>query len=141
MSLNDKQEAFCQEYCSNGYNALKAYIKAYPDSSHNAAKANSHRLIDNDRIRDRIDEIKAKISEKWELSKDYVIKGLYNIAEDKTTQKAVKVRAYENLGRICGAFELDNEQKREDKELTELQKRDIDDFIAWKQRKMLKPAS
>ena len=32
MALSDKQQDFVNEYCSNGYNASKAYKTAYPNS-------------------------------------------------------------------------------------------------------------
>ncbi len=57
--LTNKQQAFIQEYCSNGYNAAKAYKVAYPDckAGHNALGA---RLTANDSIKQAVEVKKAE---------------------------------------------------------------------------------
>lgn len=111
--LNDKQETFCQEYVNNGFNAFRAYMFAYPYCKENSADANSIRLIGKDRIKARIDEIKAEISQKFELTREYVVNGLKDLAENqKELNPAVSRAAFSDLGRIAGVFEADNSQKQ-----------------------------
>ena len=67
--LTIKQEAFCQAYIETG-NASEAYRQSY--STKNMKDASVHRaakeLMDNPKVAPRIDEIRASIAEKAELS-------------------------------------------------------------------------
>ncbi len=69
MGLTGKQELFIQEYCSNGYNAAQAYKKAYPNckSGYNAHGAEN---IAKHSIKQAIDQYKAKIEKKLDLSRE-----------------------------------------------------------------------
>lgn len=42
--LNPQQKIFVEEYLSNNFNALQAYLKAYPNSSYESAMANAYHL-------------------------------------------------------------------------------------------------
>lgn len=55
-NLNEKQNLFCI-YFVKCFNATKAYQKAY-GVSHRVAKSNAYRLMDNDGIKNRIQELK-----------------------------------------------------------------------------------
>ena len=137
--LSDKQEAFCQAYCNNGYNASQAYRTAYPNCK---SKWDSHgaRQVVKDSIKKRIAEIKAVETEKQENSRELVTN---NILEDRRLAKekgdtSNMIRADENLAKNCGWFEADNLQQRERAELDEQQEADLTEFIAWKHRQMLR---
>jgi phage terminase small subunit len=56
MPINDKQQAFVNEYITNGHNATQAYKKAYPDCKSGHKQAGS-RLLTNVDIRQAIDTI------------------------------------------------------------------------------------
>lgn len=59
--LNPKQEKFCVEYLKTG-NATQAYKSAgYQSKSYQAAQANSARLLADEKIQARLDELSAKI--------------------------------------------------------------------------------
>ncbi len=60
VRLSVKHEAFCLEFAKTG-NATKAYAKVYPDSSSDAARRNSSRLMTNDNIKARNAELKRAI--------------------------------------------------------------------------------
>ena len=141
-TINDKQEAFCQEYCRNGYNGSEAYRTAYPKAKtgHSASAA---RLLANVSIKDRIAEIKEE-NEAWSGKNKELLDKLFMdryracVAKGDNTNA---IRCLENKGRNVGFYEEDNKQSQESAELKELQRQDIEDYKAWKRRQMLKPAS
>ncbi len=106
--LTDKQQSFVEHYCTDAsFNATKAYILAGYSSI--GADGNASRLIVKDSIKQAIAGIKADISEKFELSKESVVN---NLLEDRKMAKdnnntGCMIRADENLGRVCGAFNAD----------------------------------
>ena len=55
---NIKHEAFCQEYVKNKQNATQAYINAGYNVNHPVAQANGSRLLSNDKIKDRFNELR-----------------------------------------------------------------------------------
>ena len=55
--LITKHEMFCQEYMSNGFNATKAYQAVYK-VEYKQAESNASRLMGNDKIKGRLDELK-----------------------------------------------------------------------------------
>ena len=55
--LTPKQEAFCLAYSSHG-NATRAYQEAYGEEDEKAAGANGARLIGNDRVSQRLEELR-----------------------------------------------------------------------------------
>ena len=62
MKLNARQEAFCQEYARSG-NATQSYKKAgYSVKSSSAAGANATRLLRDDRIKARLQQLYTEIS-------------------------------------------------------------------------------
>ena len=137
--LSDKQEAFCQAYCNNGYNASQAYRTAYPNCK---SKWDSHgaRQVVKDSIKKRIAEIKAVETEKQENSRELVTRNMFKAAAICLERGDMSnyTRIMENLGKNCGWYEADNEQQRERVELDEQQEADLQEFIAWKHRQMLR---
>jgi len=76
--LSERHEAFIQEYLLH-YNGVKAYMKYYPDSDYDSARANSSRLISNDNIQQRINELRADLEKAAGISKLKVIKEFMSI--------------------------------------------------------------
>jgi phage terminase small subunit len=56
-TLTPKQERFCLAYSATG-NATRAYQEAYGEEDEKAAGANGARLIGNDRVSQRIEELR-----------------------------------------------------------------------------------
>lgn len=134
--LSEKQKTFCREYIVD-LNATKAAIRAgYAERS---AAMQACRLLTIDKISAYIQQCKAARAEKTEITADYVLTSLKEVAErcmapvpvmewdvDKKerTQKmddrgnpvfefdsAGANRALEMLGKHVGIFERDNKQK------------------------------
>jgi len=77
VKLPIRQELFCQHVVS-GLSATDAYIKAGYKTSKKAASANSIRLIGNDKIEERIAQLRAKTIEKLEMKRETVAKQLFD---------------------------------------------------------------
>lgn len=56
---NPRHEAFCHEYLVD-LNQVQAYLRVYSDSSYDAARANSTRLITQDNVASRIKYLKSE---------------------------------------------------------------------------------
>lgn len=76
--LNDKQEKFCMEYIKC-FNATQAYINAY-NSTYNNAMYSGCRLLRNDKISRRIDELKKEMRHNYHVEMDDVIGRIFRIA-------------------------------------------------------------
>lgn len=137
MALTDKQEAFVNEYIVD-LNATQAAIRAgYSEAS--ARQIASDMLSKHD-IQSRIGELKAARAQRTEISADFILTGLKEVAErclqrvpvmewdyenramrQKTDENGNAMwefdstganRAFELLGKHVGIFEKDNKQKQ-----------------------------
>ena len=122
--LSPKQEAFCLAYAASG-NATDAYKKAgYKYASENAAAANSARLIRNDKVRARLEEIAAEVRSRKIMDITEIQERLSDIGRQETTEEYITMegirlekrvaakdalKAMELLGKMHGAF-LDRSQ-------------------------------
>lgn len=85
---NKNHEAFCHEYALSG-NATKSYMKVYKNLSEATAGTNASKLLQNTKINQRIDELRAATAKKLDLKSydvalnfmrmgDYNLKDLYD---------------------------------------------------------------
>jgi len=77
--LNDKQRAFCREYCMH-WNGMKAYMKAYTDSNEISAAVCASRLLVNVKIQEYIKHLKNNIEEHVGISKAMIVEEHYKLA-------------------------------------------------------------
>jgi len=91
---------FVDAYVENGGNATQAYLKAYPESSSQSARAHAPRLVAKGSIRD---EINNRL-ETQKVTDDFIIAGLADIAVSFRATKTIMaaVKALEVLARIRG---------------------------------------
>ncbi len=136
--LNEKQKVFCNEYLID-LNATQAAIRA--GYSKKTAGEHACRLLKDVRVHAYIEKAKAERSQRTEITSDFVLTGLKEVAErclqkvpvlewdyenrcmrQKTDESGNAVwefdstganRAFELLGRHIGIFEKDNSQKKE----------------------------
>jgi len=103
MSINNKQQAFINEYMINGHNASKAYKKAYPDCN-GGWDRHGHRLMINDEIKAeitiRMAENKADTSRTIE-SLDKMYQETYDLAK-LTKIPAAMNQAVTGIARLYG---------------------------------------
>ena len=63
---NARHESFCQNMILHKDNATKSYIEAGYSAQGHAAIVSASRLLSNNKIKNRIDELKSKIDERYE---------------------------------------------------------------------------
>ena len=78
-NLKEKHEQFCREYIVD-LNATQAYLRVYKSSSEKAANKNATRLMVNDGVQKRIQELANERADRTEVNADTVLKGLLEIA-------------------------------------------------------------
>ena len=83
--MTDKQARFCEEYMVD-LNATQAAIRA--GYSENGAENEGYRLLRNDEVKLRIDQLKAERSARLRISTDYVVKLLMDVAETRVEDVA-----------------------------------------------------
>lgn len=78
--MNDRQRRFVEEYLVD-LNATAAYRRAGYKAKGNAAEVNAARLLRNAQVQSAIAEAKARRSKRTEITADYVLQGIQEIAE------------------------------------------------------------
>lgn len=143
MALNDRQKRFCEEYLID-LNGTQAAIRA--GYSKKTANEQAARLLTNVSVHAYITEMKSQRSKRTEITSDYVLTGLKEVAErclqripvmefdyssrsmrQKIDDEGNGVwefdsnganRAFELLGKHVGVFEKDNNQKNKPTHIT-----------------------
>jgi hypothetical protein len=103
MPINNKQQAFINEYMVNGHNATQAYVKAYPDAK-TGHRASSARLLANVSVSKAIQGLMAKAGAETGWSVAQALKKLnaaYDVAET-TKQSAGMVASVVAANRMFG---------------------------------------
>ena len=141
MIINDKQEAFCQEYCSNGFNASAAYKIAYPKAKA-GHRQNGQRLITKDYIKERIVSIKVRIELFRTNTREKVTKHFLTLAKacEENNDRVNLCRCLENLGKNVGWYAEDNAQQAEQSTLDAEQQAQLERYKLWCRAQMLKGA-
>ena len=76
--LTPKQELFCQEYIQC-LNQTTAYMRAYGTVNNSQAQKLGSRLMRNDVVKARVDELKAEIVERYQLTREQVVDMAMNV--------------------------------------------------------------
>lgn len=139
MALNDRQQRFCEEYLID-LNGTQAAIRA--GYSKKTAGQIAEKLLKIAEIHAYVSQKKAERSQRTEITADFVLTGLKEVAErclqrvpvmewdyesktfrQKTDEQGQGIwefdssganRAFELLGKHVGIFERDNSQKKPD---------------------------
>jgi phage terminase small subunit len=98
--VNDRQARFVKEYALD-HNGAQAAIRA--GYSPKTARSQAQRLLTKDNIRQALAVREQSTAEQLDLSHQFVLKGLMDIAREGKTESA-RVRAYELLGKHQGMF-------------------------------------
>ena len=100
--LITKHEMFCQEYMSNGFNATKAYQAVYK-VEYKQAESNASRLMGNDKIKNRLDELKKEHQQKFDIKKEDLLKDLVKIKNDNIEDAPpFSMKAIEIINKMMG---------------------------------------
>lgn len=102
MKLSDKHEMFCQEYMVNGFNATAAYKKIYQVSD-KQAESNGSRLMGNDKIKTRLDELKKETQQYYQITKEELLNDLKDIKNsNKGVRDGIAMKAIEIISKMSG---------------------------------------
>lgn len=77
-NLTPKQELFCQEYIQC-LNQTTAYMKAYQTDNRVQARKYASRLMSNEDVKKRVDELKAEIIQRYQLTREQVVDMAMNV--------------------------------------------------------------
>ena len=102
--LNQKQEAFCLEYCTNGGDGTAAYIKAYHPKNKRTAAACASRLLTDANILHRIRALHDAAATPKIASMVEAKATLSSIMRDPEAPPAARIRSAEALIRAAGGF-------------------------------------
>ena len=140
--LSDKDELFINEYL-NSLNATQAYQRVYTDAAYTTCRTEGAKKLADPNIKERIKEQINIRNENLNISSEFVVRGLIDVAnqslqrtpvmefDSKTFSMVQKKddygmplfqpldshaanKALELLGKHTGAFEKDNKQKKND---------------------------
>jgi len=104
---NERHEAFCNEYIKH-FNAVKAYQACYPDSKYNSARPSAVKLLTNDNIQQRLQELKEERAERVNITQDDVLKSILEIRDRCMEKYKLRengaLKANELLGKHLGMF-------------------------------------
>lgn len=102
MSLSDKQQAFVDEYLVNGFNGLKAYIKAYPDSSEESAQSSASRLLENAKVKTAIEEAQKENRKRSRMTQDEKLELLEEWMTDRENQVRDRISSLKAHNEMTG---------------------------------------
>ena len=85
---NERHERFCLEYIKT-LNAKQSYLIAYPESGEASAESSSIRLLGNDRVKARVQELMTELNSQKIASANEVLQLLTAIARGETTEEVV----------------------------------------------------
>lgn len=103
--LTDNQQRFADYYLSNGCNAKQSYIFAYGVKNEKSAESLSSKMLRNVKVSAYIEQRQKDLQEATQVTQEYVIKNLKEVAERCMKHKPVMVF---NPGEKC------YEQKQEE---------------------------
>ena len=99
--LIPKHRAFVEEYISNGFKAMEAYLKVYPGVSNEVASAAAGRLLGKVKIKAEVQRSQDKVIKKLEITKEGLIQDLIDI-KDANKQSLTSIKAIELIVKMLG---------------------------------------
>lgn len=119
MKLTLKQETFCKEYISNGGNATQAYKKAYDckKMKETTINNNAYKLLQNNEITTRLEELKKPLQEKFEYTMEQSFKKFNELQELALNRISITgvpnpdvanaIKCEENKAKLCGLYAIE----------------------------------
>lgn len=99
--LTAKQKLFCENYVSNGYKLVQAYMDAF-GVSYEVANANQWRLMKQDAIKRYIRDLQHDRFEAMGVTADRIAAELTKIATDPDATNSERMRAWELIQKQMG---------------------------------------
>ena len=102
MSLSPKHKAFCDEYLSNGMNALRAYATVYKVSD-SVAGPSGDRLLKNAKVKEYLQEEGQKTAERLQITKEGLLNDLQDIKmRNLGSRDQLSIKAIELISKMSG---------------------------------------
>lgn len=101
MALTAKQKLFCENYVSNGYKLVQAYMDAF-GASYEVANAEQWKLMKKEPIKAYIRELQHDRFEALGMNADRIAQQLTEIANDPDASFMEKMRALELIQKQLG---------------------------------------
>ena len=102
MSLSAKHKSFCDEYLSNGLNATQAYKTIYKVSD-KVAGSSGPRLMENDRIKEYLQQEGEKTAQRLQITKEELLNDLVDIKNNnKGIRDVTAMKAIELISKMSG---------------------------------------
>lgn len=96
--LTDRQKRFCDEYLID-LNGTRAYRTVYNCKTDNAAAVRASETLRNIKISEYISVRQKPIQDKINLTAEFVINGIKEIAMNESAKHSDKLKAFELLGK------------------------------------------
>ncbi|MBN2591625.1 MAG: hypothetical protein JXA96_17295 [Sedimentisphaerales bacterium] len=135
----EKAKKIAEEYAKKGFLNQEQALISCGYSPKYARTGISRKLFANLRVKAEIAKIQAKQHKKYEITIIQQIEDIKRLRDEAWESKHFSAvnAANDQLNKHLGIYEADNEQKREQDELTDAQVADIEEFKAWKRRQLL----
>ena len=102
MSLSVKHKSFCDEYLSNGLNDTQAYKTIYKVSD-KVAGSSGPRLMENDRIKEYLQQEGEKTAQRLQITKEELLNDLVDIKNNnKGVRDVTAMKAIELISKMSG---------------------------------------
>jgi phage terminase small subunit len=102
MSLSAKHKSFCDEYLSNGMNALRAYATVYKVSD-SVAGPSGDRLLKNAKVKEYLQEEGQKTAERLQITKEGLLNDLQDIKmRNLGSRDQLSIKAIELISKMSG---------------------------------------
>ncbi len=102
MKLNNKHNAFIEEYLVNGFNATEAYQVAYPKVSYDTAKTNGNKLLTKTDIKEIVEAKKKELANTCNITKAEIANVMLSIMNDPSTKATDRISAGNTLNKMFG---------------------------------------
>ena len=103
--LTPKQEKYCRERAFDDKSQTDAYLEAYDHKgTRKTAAENASRLSKLEYIQKRIAELQAQVDAGALLSTQQIRAEVANIAMDPESSKGIKLKAFDQLAKMQGAY-------------------------------------
>jgi phage terminase small subunit len=102
MNLSAKHKAFCDEYLANGLNVMQAYKSVYKCSD-KAAQSNANRLMENNGIREYIQQQQETTANRLQITKERLLLDLEDIKNrNMGVRDSISIKAIEVMNKMSG---------------------------------------
>ena len=100
-TLTPKQRKFVEEYVKD-YNAIKAYMRAYPDAAEKTARRNQYKYLKKPEILEYLHQLQEEAVRQAGIGPAKILKKLDDIISDPTSTKAEQMKAMELMSKNLG---------------------------------------